>query len=219
MIVAPDRETPGIMARHCTSPINAEVRKGTPDTPAPVAGGRAQRSIANIATPPIINVQHTNTALPSIISITSPKASPRTTAGKNATARLRTKWIAPRSSPNNPLATSQNVRQYSTTMARIAAGWIAMLNTSHSDWSKPSSSVARIKCPVEDTGRYSVIPSTMPRMMATQMSVMRRLPVQSVHACDRCRASHPPPHPAASARCRKPRGRLYRLPHYRSRAS
>ena len=40
------------------------------------------------------------------------------------------------------------------------------LNYSHFAASKPSSSVARIRCPVEETGRNSVTPSTMPRMIA-----------------------------------------------------
>src|SRR4051812_40890761 len=40
------------------------------------------------------------------------------------------------------------------------------LNAAHFSASKPSSSVARIKWPVEETGRNSVTPSTMPRMMA-----------------------------------------------------
>src|SRR3954449_11001103 len=40
------------------------------------------------------------------------------------------------------------------------------LNAAHLSASKPSSSVARIRWPVEETGRNSVTPSTMPRMMA-----------------------------------------------------
>src|SRR3954454_9621958 len=40
------------------------------------------------------------------------------------------------------------------------------LNAAHFSASNPSSSVARIKWPVEDTGRNSVTPSTMPRMIA-----------------------------------------------------
>src|SRR4051794_33323108 len=40
------------------------------------------------------------------------------------------------------------------------------LNAAHLSASKPSSSVARIKWPVEETGRTSVTPSTMPRMIA-----------------------------------------------------
>src|SRR6185369_11160506 len=40
------------------------------------------------------------------------------------------------------------------------------LNAAHFSASKPSNSVARIKCPVDETGRNSVTPSTMPRMMA-----------------------------------------------------
>src|SRR5687768_7715815 len=52
-------------------------------------------------------------------------------------------------------------------MARIAPGWMAMLNSDHLSASKPISSVARIRCPVELTGRYSVRPSTTPRMMTS----------------------------------------------------
>src|SRR3954453_5992221 len=51
-------------------------------------------------------------------------------------------------------------------MARIAPSWMMRLNAAHFSGSKPSSSVARIKCPVEETGRNSVTPSTMPRMIA-----------------------------------------------------
>src|SRR5215218_10311325 len=40
------------------------------------------------------------------------------------------------------------------------------LNAAHLSASKPSSSVARIRCPVEETGRNSVTLSTMPRMIA-----------------------------------------------------
>src|SRR3954452_3104678 len=40
------------------------------------------------------------------------------------------------------------------------------LNAAHLSASKPSSSVARIKWPVDETGRNSVTPSTMPRMIA-----------------------------------------------------
>src|SRR6185369_8053765 len=40
------------------------------------------------------------------------------------------------------------------------------LKAAHFPASKPSSSVARMRWPVEDTGRNSVTPSTIPRMMA-----------------------------------------------------
>lgn len=61
--------------------------------------------------PPMISVQHTSTALPRKVSMMSPKARPRITAGKKATSRLRTKAMAPFSKPSRPLATSQKVRQ------------------------------------------------------------------------------------------------------------
>jgi hypothetical protein len=40
------------------------------------------------------------------------------------------------------------------------------LNADHLSASKPSSSVARIRCQVEETGMNSVTPSTMPRISA-----------------------------------------------------
>src|SRR3569623_1442045 len=51
-------------------------------------------------------------------------------------------------------------------MARIAPSWMMTLNASHLPASYPSNSVARIRCPVDETGRNSVTPSTMPRMIA-----------------------------------------------------
>src|SRR4051812_2541520 len=51
-------------------------------------------------------------------------------------------------------------------MARIAPSWMMTLNAAHLSASKPSSSVARIRWPVEETGMNSVTPSTMPRMIA-----------------------------------------------------
>src|SRR3954453_6551678 len=51
-------------------------------------------------------------------------------------------------------------------IARIAPNWMMTLNAAHFCASKPRSSVARIRWPVEETGRNSVTPSTMPRMMA-----------------------------------------------------
>src|SRR3712207_6705556 len=54
----------------------------------------------------------------------------------------------------------------------MAPGWMAMLKSAHCSAGKPRSSVARIRCPVEETGRYSVSPSTMPRMMITNKVFM-----------------------------------------------
>jgi len=51
-------------------------------------------------------------------------------------------------------------------MARIAPSWMMTLKAAHFSASKPRSSVARIRWPVEETGRNSVTPSTMPRMIA-----------------------------------------------------
>src|SRR5688500_2127095 len=56
----------------------------------------------------------------------------------------------------------------------MAPGWMATLNSAHWSAGKPSSSVARMRWPVEDTGRYSVTPSTMPsRMTRSRIGIGR----------------------------------------------
>src|SRR6478609_4737342 len=54
------------------------------------------------------------------------------------------------------------------------------LNAAHLSASKPSSSVARIRWPVEDTGMNSVTPSTMLRMIAISRMGMRAIRPGSV---------------------------------------
>ena len=74
------------------------------------------------------------------------------------------------------MPTAQNVRQYWTTTARIAPSWITTLNTAQVAASYPNTSEARIRCPVEETGRNSVSPSSMPSRMAVRISPMGRGP-------------------------------------------
>ncbi len=137
------------------------VLNGTPETP-PASLVLASFSTTRIANPPMISAQATTTAFSSSMSIWSPNARPSTTAGKNAINRLRVKATADGSHVIRPLSTCMNVRQYKTTIARIAPGWMAMLNTAQACASKPGNSVARMRCPVEETGRNSVRPSTIP---------------------------------------------------------
>ena len=105
-----ERLTPGTIARHCTAPIIADCLSDKFWTPLHSLG-RTIFSRIRIATPPMISAQHTTTALPSRLSIASPNNSARTTAGTQATTRLRTKRHAPASLRNNPVNTSQKVRQ------------------------------------------------------------------------------------------------------------
>ena len=171
MMVAPERLTPGIIATHCTSPTPSAWRAGS--WPIPVAGpGRAVRSIARMANPPSTSAAQTTSGLPSSTSMYLLAASPITTEGRKARSRLRRKARLSGSSRSTPIPTAQNVRQYCTTTARIAPSWMTTLNTFQVSESKPNSSVARIRCPVEETGRNSVSPSTMPSRTAVMVSVM-----------------------------------------------
>ena len=63
----------------------------------------ASRSTTRIATPPAISAQATTTAFSSSASIWSSNASPSTTAGTNASSRLRTNATASGSQRSSPL--------------------------------------------------------------------------------------------------------------------
>ena len=52
------------------------------------------------------------------------------------------------------------------TTDRMAPNWIKISNTLARGPVKPNISPTRIICPVEDTGKYSVKPSTIPKIMA-----------------------------------------------------
>ncbi len=86
------------------------VLNGTPATP-PASLVLASFSTTRIATPPMISAQATTTAFSSSLSIWSPNARPRMTAGKNAISRLRVKATADGSQRINPASTSMKVRQ------------------------------------------------------------------------------------------------------------
>src|SRR5690242_15087694 len=60
-------------------------------------------------------------------------------------------------------------RQYTSVIARIAPAWIPTLNKSER---APSQCSAISKCPVEEIGRNSVMPSMMPRMTTRKKSCM-----------------------------------------------
>jgi hypothetical protein len=67
--------------------------------------------------------------------------------------------------------------QYTMITARIAPVWMAMSNTLALASSRPSSAPARIRCPVDDIGRNSVSPSTMPMIAAlTSNTISTRAP-------------------------------------------
>ena len=109
-IVAPDRLTPGIIARHWMKPIASAVFHGIAETEA-MSPGLTTPSMIRIAIPPTISATDTIVADPSIASICLWIASPITAAGKKAMRMLRTNAKAPGSRLMSPMTTATKVRQ------------------------------------------------------------------------------------------------------------
>ncbi len=85
---------------------------------------------------------------------------------------IRWSWLPRSSGLTSPLAHALAMRQMSvakyTTTAAIAPIWMTAVNavTAGSSMERPSSFSAIVRWPVLETGRNSVSPSTMPRMIA-----------------------------------------------------
>ena len=76
-----------------------------------------------------------------------------------------------------PNPNGQIVLKYITTTASIAPSWITTSNNSKkcSDTFSFINSSNRIKCPVDDIGNHSVIPSTIPKNIAFIISIISLL--------------------------------------------
>ena len=65
----------------------------------------------------------------------------------------------------------KNRLKYSTTTERMVPNWITIVNSLvKSSCAIPKKEDVIIMCPVEDTGKYSVMPSIMARTIASNMS-------------------------------------------------
>ena len=93
---------------------------------------------------------------------------PRIAAGRNATKRFMTNRRA-RASFGRSATTPKSFARYSQTMASSAPVWITISKTLPFSVLNESKSPARIRWPVDDTGRNSVSPSTTP--MTSALSV------------------------------------------------
>ena len=110
MIVAPERLTPGIIARHWISPTPTTVISGISATPT-MWPGLTAFSIARIAMPPRMNAIATTNALPSSASISLISRKPRMAEGRKATRMLRTNRHDIGFALIMPSSTAQKVRQ------------------------------------------------------------------------------------------------------------
>src|SRR5215475_6340765 len=170
MIVAPERDVPGISAKHWAKPTFNASRQVMSSTAATRAG-RSLRSTQRITSAPAMNAAATGTAAKRCALMKLPKRSPSTAAGMKATTRFATNRCAARSDAS-PASTPRNFARYSQTIASIAPVWMAMSNVFAFSSLKPRRSPARIRWPVLETGRNSVRPSTTPRTRALRSSTV-----------------------------------------------
>ena len=176
MMVAPERLVPGIMARHCTRPTfsaSSGLMSSTLWMRAALCGRRSAHKMTNA---PKMNVLATTCGVNKCSLMALPNSRPSTTAGKNAISTFSAKRCACRLLGSE--ATVLRIFcQYTMITARMAPVWMAMSNTLALASEKPSRLPARIKCPVDEMGRNSVKPSTMPMIAAlTSKTVSKRNP-------------------------------------------
>src|SRR5919197_3573997 len=115
--------------------------------------------------PPMINASATGTGRKRYCLMKPPNKSPSTAAGMKATSRFLHSFGSMR----------KNRARYSHTTASIAPVWITTSKTLSRSPLAPSRSLTRMRCPVLEIGRNSVIPSTTPRINALMTSVPMRI--------------------------------------------
>ena len=151
--------------------------------------------------------------------IASYAITPITSAGANPRRMFRVKATGPFSIFSSPVPTAQKRRQYTRSTANIAPSWIAILNATELLSVNPTSSPAKIKWPVDDTGKNSVSPSIKPRSKAIIVSLIVWGCYQSGHACGKYPTNPQRSHRSALARCHKRLARPFPSPHCRCPAS
>src|SRR5689334_2537793 len=172
IIVAPEREVPGISAKACAQPIfSASVQESSSTLRMRTRSGllRCRRSAQRMTSAPAMNAPATGTGANRRALIAPAKASPSSAAGRKAIRRFSTKRCAARSR-GSPRATAKSLARYSQQTATMAPAWMTISNSFARSPVKFSSDPATIRWPVEDTGRNSVRPSTRPRIAATSRS-------------------------------------------------
>jgi hypothetical protein len=158
-------------------------------------GGR--RSAHRMMKPPMMKVLATTVGVNRWALMALPNSRPSTTAGRKAISTLSAKrrafgWRGSATTVEWILC------QKTSTTAKMAPVWIAMSKTLALSSSKPSSEPARIRWPVDEIGRNSVRPSTIPMMAAlTSKTMSTRAPGKDAHyRCAAPEACHAGPDPA-----------------------
>jgi hypothetical protein len=129
MMVAPERDVPGMSANACARPIlSASVARMS--STSSMCGGarvRARRSTHRMTKPPAMNAIATGRGANSTALIARLNSRPRMAAGRKAIARLMAKRCACRSR-GSPAITRARRARYSQHTARMAPAWITISN-------------------------------------------------------------------------------------------
>ena len=181
-MVAPERDTPGIIARHCTS-ADDEIHRQRKRRGVVIARLEIERSTHSSTAPPTISVMQTIQTLNSTPLMKPCASAPITAAGRNAIstpmtkrARRRIGEHAERDLPQ-PREIDRQQRQDRAELDQHHEG-LAERRRRRSRRNARTSS----RCPVEETGRNSVRPSTTPRTTALMRSNIMQAPRQTAHA-------------------------------------
>ena len=127
--------------------------------------------------PPTIRAIATTMGLSSSALMYLWASTPTMAAGRKATVTAAAKRIATGSRHRTPRIVAQILARYSTQTARIAPSWITISKTLPGGPWKCSNSPARMRWPVEETGRNSVMPSMRPSTTVFQSNVRSMSPI------------------------------------------
>ncbi len=131
MIVAPDRDVPGMSANACAMPtFSASGQRIASTSSMRTVDGdtRCRRSAHRMTSAPATNASATGTGANRWRLMSFANSRPSTAAGRNATTRFSTKRCAARSRASPASAVASRTR-YSQHTARIAPAWITISNT------------------------------------------------------------------------------------------
>ena len=170
MIVAPDLEIPGKSDKTWAKPT-PNARRGDMLSNSDIFGFLFFLSIININTPPKINAATTVRILKRYAFIHECIKRPITAAGKNAVNRLPVNLLD--SADPRFRMTEMSFSLYIQTTAKIAPSWMNISKTFALSPVKESRLPASMRWPVDETGKNSVTPSTIPSINAFHMLVNR----------------------------------------------
>ena len=165
-----EREVPGKTAeRICAAPIQIACGSAMPSMRS-IRGWRQSASTTHMATPPMSSASAITVMLSRFLPITLVSRNDGNAVTTNAIITRLSGCVSTVRSPFSPwgkVLTNFAIRSRKKTgSARIAPSWMTMVYIFQKPLSRsmPSSDSAMRRCAVEETGRNSVSPSTMPRI-------------------------------------------------------